>query len=161
MKFIDLSIPCTREEYLDTVRSNREVNAGVRFGEDGSYPTAEIKEGKHRLRIRCRMVGGATRDNGFFFGTYFTGTLRERDGGCRLRGIILTEPLLHLIWLAVIVYYIITCIQIGGISIVPIFLSILMFFMFRPEYKKQGILARYLTRAAHRVRLSEDTDKTL
>ena len=155
MKFIDLSIPCTREEYLDTVRDNREVNAGVRFGEDGAYPTAEIKEGKRRLRIRCRMVGGASRDNGFFFGTYFSGTLRERDGGCRLRGVVVTEPILHLIWIAVVLYFVITCIQVGGISLIPIFLSLLMFFMFKPEYKKQGILIRYLSRAARRARRSD------
>lgn len=155
MKFINIHAACTKEEYLETVRDNRVVNAGVRFSEDNSYPTAEVKTGRRSVRIRCRMVGGATRDNGFFFGTFFFGTLREREDGCRLRGVIVTEPLVHLIWLAVVVYYIITCIRIGGISLIPIFLSLLMFFMFRPEYKKQGILARYLSRAAHRVKNQE------
>ena len=152
MKFIQLSVDSTAQEYLDTVRDNRVVNEGVRFGKENAYPTAEIREGKRHLRIRCRMVGGATRDNGFIFGTFFFGTLRQKNDGCRLRGVIVTEPLIHLIWIAFIVYYVITCIQIGGISLVPIFLSLLMFFMFKSEYKKQGILARYLARAAHRVR---------
>lgn len=156
MKFINYTAPCSRQSFLDTVRDNRIVNAGVRFGEDGAYPTAEVKEGKRSVRIRCRMVGGATRDNGFFFGTFFFGSLGERDGSCRLRGVIVTEPLVHLVWLAIVLYFVITCIQIGGISLVPIFLSILMFFMFRPEYKKQGILARYLARAARRVEHSAD-----
>lgn len=155
MKLIDYTIASTKEEFLDTVRDNRVVNASVRFGEDGAYPTAEIKEGKRHLRIRCRMVGGATRDNGFLFGTFFWGTLRERDHASRLRGIIVTEPLLHLLWAAIVAYFVITCIQLGGISLIPVFLSILMFFMFKPEYKKQGILARYLARAAQRVKRSE------
>ena len=151
MKLVKLDIHTAREEFLDIVRDNRIVNEGVRFGEDGAVPTAEIKERRSLVRIRCRMVGGASRDNGFFFGTFFLGTLKEKDGATRMRGVIVTEPLVHLIWLAIVVYFITVCINIGGISLVPIFLSLLLYAMFRPEYKKQPVLYRYLQRAARRA----------
>ena len=152
MKLVKFKFDATREEYLTTIQDNRIVNEGVTFGDDGATPTAEIKEGKHRVRIRCRMVGGASRDNGFFFGTFFTGTMKEKEDGLHVKGVIVTEPLVHLIWLAIVVYFIIVCFQVGGISLVPIFLSLLLFFMFRPEYKKQKILFRYLIRAAKRTK---------
>ena len=151
MKFVKLNINTTKEEYLNIVRDNRIVNEGVRFGEDGAFPTAEVKEGKRFTKIRCRMVGGPSRDNGFFFGTFFLGTLKEKEGKTRLRGIIVTEPLVHLIWLAIVVYFVIVCINLGGVSLVPIFLSLLLYAMFRPEYKKQPVLYRYLHRASRRA----------
>ena len=150
MKRVNFKINSTREKFLETVRDNRIVNEGMAPMEDGSSPTAEIKEGKHLVRIRCRMVGGASRDNGFFFGTFFRGTVKEKEDGLYVRGWILTEPIVHLIWLAIVVYFVIVCIQVGGISLIPIFLSLLLYFVFKPEYRKQNVLFRYLIRAAKR-----------
>ena len=150
MKFVNFKINSERTPFLDTVRDNRIVNEGISPAEDGAFPTAEVKEGKHLVRIRCRMVGGASRDNGFFFGTYFKGSVKEREDGLHIRGVIVTEPIVHLIWLAIVIYFIIVCFQVGGISLIPIFLSLLLYFVFKPEYKKQNILFRYLIRAAKR-----------
>ena len=152
MKLVKFKINSSRNAYLDIVRDNRIVNEGITPAEDGAVPTAEIKEGKHLVRIRCRMVGGASRDNGFFFGTYFRGTLKEKEDGLYVRGWIVTEPIVHLIWLAIVVYFVIVCFQVGGISLIPIFLSLLLYFVFKPEYRKQNILFRYLIRAAKRSR---------
>ena len=150
MKLVHFKIDTTKEKFLDTVRDNRVVNEGMAPAEDGAVPTAEVKEGKRLVRIRCRMVGGASRDNGFFFGTFFRGTLKEKDEGLYVRGWIVTEPIVHLIWLAIVVYFVIVCFQVGGISLIPIFLSLLLYFVFKPEYRKQNILFRYLIRAAKR-----------
>ena len=152
MKLVKFKINSSRNAYLDIVRDNRIVNEGITPAEDGAVPTAEIKEGKHLVRIRCRMVGGASRDNGFFFGTYFRGTLKEKEDGLYVRGWIVTEPIVHLIWLAIVVYFVIVCFLVGGISLIPIFLSLLLYFVFKPEYRKQNILFRYLIRAAKRSR---------
>ena len=150
MKFISISVPASREELLATVQDNRLVNEGVRFPEGQGTPTAELKAGKSLVRVRCRMVGAASRDNGFLFGTALVGRMRERDGVTTLSGVILTEPVLHLVWLGIVVYYLITCIRVGGISLFPIFLSLLFLFTFRSEYRKQEYLRRYLHRAARR-----------
>ena len=150
MKFVNFKINTTRERFLDTVRDNRIVNDGMAPSEDGASPTALVKEGKHLVRIRCRMVGGASRDNGFFFGTYFKGTVKEKEDGLHVRGLIVTEPIIHIFWLAIVIYFIIVCFQVGGISLIPIFLSLLLYFVFKPEYKKQNVLFRYLIRAAKR-----------
>ena len=150
MKFVNFKIQTSREAFLNTVRDNRIVNDGIAPREDGAVPTAEVKEGKHLVRIRCRMVGGASRDNGFFFGTYFKGSVKEKEDGLHVRGLIVTEPILHLAWLAIVIYFITVCFRVGGISLIPIFLSLLFYFVFKPEYQKQSVLKSYLIRSAKR-----------
>ena len=150
MKFVSISVPSTREEFLATVKDNRLVNEGVRFPEGQGAPTAEVKAGKSLVRIRCRMVGAASRDNGFLFGTALLGRIRERDGVTKLRGVIVTEPILHLLWLGILVYFVVTCIRLGAISPFPILLSLMFLLVFRSEYRKQEYLRRYLHRAARR-----------
>lgn len=151
MKLISISVPTSREEFLATVTDNRLVNEGVRFPEGQGAPTAEVKAGKSLVRIRCRMVGGASRDNGFLFGTALVGRIKERDGVTTLRGLILTEPILHLLWLGILVYFVFTCIRLGGISPFPILLSVMFLLLFRSEYRKQEYLCRYLYRAQRRL----------
>lgn len=151
MKRIRYTVNASREQLLAMISDNRRVNEGVRVPEGVGLPTAEISERGRLVRIRCRLVGGASRDNGFLFGTAFLGTVRESEEGTTLSGIIVTEPLMHLVWLAVVVYFVIACISVGGINLVPIFLSVFMFLLFRPEYKKQDMLFRYLIRAAKRL----------
>ena len=151
MKRIRCTVNASREQMLAKISDNRFVNAGVRFPEGMGTPTAEIREHGRLLRIRCRLIGGASQDNGFLFGTAFLGTVRENGECSTLSGVIVTEPLMHLVWLAAVVYFIIACVQIGGINLVPLFLSVFMYLLFRPEYKKQQILYNYLIRAANRI----------
>ena len=151
MKRIHYTVNATPEALLTLVADNRRVNDGIRFPEGTGAPTAEIRSRGAFVRIRCRMVGGASRDNGYLFGTAFLGTLRATEQGSVLSGLIVTEPLLHLAWLAITIYYVIACISVGGINLVPIFLSLFMYLFFRPEYQKQEVLFRYLLRAAKRL----------
>ena len=152
MKRIRYTVNATREQLLRAIEDNRRTNEGVHFPDGKGLPTAQIRQHGRITRIRCRLVGGASRDNGFLFGTAFLGTLRESEQGTTLSGVILTEPMMHLVWLAIVVYFVIACITIGGINLVPIFLSLFMYLLFRPEYQKQQILFRYLIRAAKRLK---------
>ena len=152
MLFVNLTSNADKETLRAVIADDRIVNQGVKFDEKTGAPTARIRERGGLLRIRCVLIGGASKDNGYLFGTAFLGTLKQTPSGTRLRGVIITEPLLHLIWALALAYFVYMCFAVGGISLVPIFLSLLVYFMFREEYRKQGILKRYLARAAKRAR---------
>ena len=97
------------------------------------------------------MIGGPTKDNGFFVGTYFSGRLSEKDGRTKLKGIITTAPIYHLFLIALVVVFIIQCFRLRGFSVIPPIIIIFDIFMFKNEFKKQGYIKRYLYRAARRM----------
>ena len=78
MKLIDLSAECERARMLDIIRDSAFVNDRVQFDEKKGRPNIKVKEKGERITIKCEMVGGATRDNGFLIGTYFSGKLVEK-----------------------------------------------------------------------------------
>lgn len=151
MRLIRLSAPLPREALLEMIRDNARTNQGVHFDERYGIPRMHVRERGDRLRIRCEMTGRATRDNGFLVGTYFSGRLRERDGVTTLRGVILTSPLYHVLWLVLVGVFIFQCFRLSGFSVVPICLTVFEYFMFRDEFRKQGVIARYLSRAFRRA----------
>ena len=53
--------------------------------------------------------------------------------------------------LVLIALFIVQCFRLRGISVVPPILVIFDLFMFKNEFKKQGIIKRYLNRAARRI----------
>lgn len=152
MKRISIRTPLAREDILSALRDAPTVNEGLTFDDREGSPSVQIREGRgERVRVRCYMLGGASRDNGYVQGTFFTGRIRERDGVTHLCGSIMTEPIFHVLWLALIAFFIVTCIQRAALSVVPVCLIVFVFFMFRKEYRKQEYLRRYILRAIHRL----------
>lgn len=156
MKLVKITTAVPRDELLSNIKNHQLVNNGVVFDEKIGRPTMKVKERGNRLRITCELVDRATKDNNFLVGTYFTGKLTERGGVTTLSGVILTAPIYHLILFGLFVAFIVMCIQKGGFSVLPVFLVAFDFIMFNTEFKKQGIIKRYLYRA---TRITEKANK--
>ena len=147
MKYVKIRSDLPGEKLLETIRDSEFVNRDVQFNSNKGKPQMTVKEKGNRLRITCSYIGGASRDNGFLVGTYFTGKLTERDGVTTLSGWLLTAPVYHLALFAILVFFVVQCFRLGGFNPVPIILFLFSIFMFRDEYRKQGIIYRYLLRA--------------
>lgn len=151
MKIVKLDSYASRDNLLGVIRNSELVNDKVKFDENKGKPTVQVKDNGKRIRIKCQMVGGPTKDNGFLEGTYFLGTLKERDGVTRLRGVILTAPIYHTILALILALYVYRCISLGAFNPVPLILLAFSLFMFRSEFEKQGTIERYLNRAFRRA----------
>ena len=81
MLFVNLTSNADKETLRAVIADDRIVNQGVKFDEKTGAPTARIRERGKLLRIRCELIGGASKDNGYFFGTAFLGTLKEAPSG--------------------------------------------------------------------------------
>ena len=121
--------------------------------DDESFRTAKgraniiIKERGEGVKMKCRMIDGPTKDNSFLEGTTFYGSVKERNGVTKVKGIVVTAPIYHFIIIALLVVLVIRCIALAAINPVPIILAIFSVFMFKDEYKKQGIIKRYIFKA--------------
>ena len=151
MKFVKLTSNLSSKELLSVIKNQALVNEGVKFNEEKGRPVMKITEKNARLFIRCEMVGGPTRDNGFIVGTSFFGKITEKNGRTTVSGIITTAPLYHAAMLALVGFFIYQCFRLGGISIVPVCIALVGFLLTKDEYKKQGIIHRYLLRAFRRA----------
>lgn len=152
MKFVRLESRLSPDEILEVLKDNEFVNSGVKF--ENYVPEMRVKQSKkdpRRIRVTCEMKNTATKDNGFLVGTYFSGKLRCKDGRTSLRGHILTAPIYHLILAILVVFFIYRCITVGGFNPIPVILVIFDIFMFWREFKKQGMIQRYLIRAFRRA----------
>ena len=151
MKFIKLESAASRNELLSTIQNSDLVNDRVKFEDGKGKPHVHLKEKGNRLKIKCEMVGGPTKDNGFLEGTYFVGKLTEKSGTTRLRGIILTAPIYHTFLVLLLAFYVYRCISLGAFNPVPLILLAFSLFMFKGEFEKQGTIERYLKRAFKRA----------
>lgn len=152
MKFINIRCEATKERFLSQLSDNEGTNKNVKFDDEKrGKPYIRIKENGDKLTVRCQYVGGTSKDNGFLEGTYFKGKIVEREGYSEIKGVILTAPIFHFIMLVLIGVFIYQCIRLGGISPVPICIVIFDIFMFWGEFHKQGIIERYIARAARRA----------
>ncbi len=151
MRFVRLKTTVPAREMKKILSDPERVNENVRFDEKRGTPKMKPTFRDDRLRVKCEMLNRPTKDNGFLVGTYFTAKVSERDGVTTLSGIIVTEPIFHLIFLALFVYFVILCFSVGGFSVVPICLCVFVVVMFWKEYQKQGIIERYLARAFRRA----------
>lgn len=147
MKFINYKIGATRDEVMSVLKDSNRVVAEENFQSPKGKPNITVKERGNSIKMRCQMIDGPSKDYGFLEGTYFKGTVKEKDGVTTVRGIIVTAPIYHLIILALIVLLVIQCFRLGGINLVPILLTIFSLIMFKDEFKKQGIIKRYIFRA--------------
>lgn len=152
MKLINYKTAAPREELLSLIKDSNRVNEKVKFDEKRGRPQMFVKERKKSLTVTCRYIGGNSRDDGFIIGTFFWGRLTEKNGVTHLSGIILTAPLFYAAILGLLVYSIIADIMKGGFNPVAVIIAAFSYLMFRPEFQKQGVIARYLYRA---VRMSE------
>ncbi len=155
MKRVKIQSTLPREQLLEMMKNSELVNRDVQFNSNKGKPQMKIKEKGDRLRITCSYVGGVSRDNGFLVGTYFTGRLTEKNGVTTLKGWLLTAPLYHLVLFAIMAIFIVQCIRLGGFNPVPIILFAFSIFMFKDEYRKQGIIYRYLLRAHRKAEQSD------
>ena len=147
MTFVNYKIGATREEVKSTLFNNNLVVEAENYDTSKGKPKMHFKEKGDRVKIKCEMTGRPTKDNGFLEGTYFIGKIKEIEGGTKIRGVILTAPIYHLVFIILFAFSILQCIKVGGISPIPIILVIFDIFMFYGEFKKQGIIKRYIFRA--------------
>ena len=147
MLFVNYKISAQREEVLAIIRNNNLVVEAENYDTSKGKPKMHVKEKGERLKIKCEMTDRPTKDNGFLEGTYFIGKVNEKEGITRVKGIILTAPIYHLLFLILFSYFVFQCVNVGGISPIPIILVIFDVFMFYGEFKKQGLIKRYIFRA--------------
>ncbi len=148
MKFVNIKSSCSREHLYSMLCDSERVNKHVKFDEKTGRPHIKLSERFGLLFMTCEMIGGSGRDNGFLVGTFFVGKLSSKGDGSRLRGLILTAPLYHLALIGFCIYFLIQSFIVGGITLVPILLVVFNYFLFKDEFKKQGIIKRFAHRAA-------------
>ena len=97
MQFINIDFNAPKSEVLAMIKDNERVNKNIRFDDDQARPLMKIREKENgKIKINCEMIGGPTKDNGFFVGTYFSGKLKEKNGVTKLKGVITTAPIFHI-----------------------------------------------------------------
>ena len=151
MKIIHLKVDAPRDELVSMLKNNDAVNKNVKFNTGKGIPHIHLKENGERIKLTCEYMGGATKDNAFFNGTRFSGKITEKDGCSTVKGVVTTAPIFHLCLAIMFVAFIVFCIVRKGFSVVPICLIVFDVFMYWNEFKKQGIIQRYLYRAAKRL----------
>ena len=152
MKFIKIASELPKEELLRALSDNEFVNGGVQF--DGYVPEMRVKKGKNnpdKIRITCELKNTATKDNGFLVGTYFSGKFKEKNGVTYLKGHITTAPIYHFVLALLVVFFIYRCITLKAFNPTPVILVIFDLFLFWREFKKQGLIERYIYRAFRRA----------
>ncbi len=147
MLFASYSINASKEEVMNVLRDNNRVVEAEKFDTTHGKPRMHLKEKGRRLKIKCEMTERPTKDNGFLEGTYFLGSVKEKGGRTSVKGIILTAPIYHFLFLLCFSFFIFRCISIGGISPIPFILVIFDIVMFYREFKKQRLIKRYIFRA--------------
>ena len=147
MLFINYDIHASVEDVLSSLKENNIIVEQEKYDTKSGTPRMHVKQNGEKIKIGCEFTGRATKDNAFLEGTYFVGRLRQSGDVASLRGIILTAPIYHAILAIIFGLFIYQCISLGGFSPVPIILLAFSIFMFRDEFKKQGIIKRYIFRA--------------
>jgi hypothetical protein len=132
---------------MSVLSDNNLVVNEEKFDTENGKPKFTVRENKSIVRVKCEMTERATKDNGFLEGTYFIGTVKEREERTYVRGIIWTCPIYHLVVLFLIGLFIYQCFALGGINPVPIILVAFSFIMLSGEFKKQSMIKRYILRA--------------
>ena len=152
MKLINLRSTKAPQELLRAISDNSFVSDGVKFNDKGTRPHMHVKDkGNGKIKIKCEIMGGPTKDNGFLEGTYFKGRIKEYEGGSKISGIIVTAPIFHLVLVVLSLIIIAQCIFLKAFNPIPLFAIIFDLFMFYNEFKKQGYIQRYLMRAISRL----------
>ncbi len=154
MRLVNHLFDCKREELTEILKDSKRVNEKVKFDERLGTPHIHYSEKGQRVILKCEYMDRPTKDNGFIYGTRFSGKITEEDCGCRIKGIITTEPIYHIVFAILFLILTVTSIYVGGIGgfAVPVCLIITEIFMYKDEFKKQGIIDRYIQRAYKRLK---------
>ena len=147
MLFVNYKINAPRERLLGIMKNSERVVSEENYDLSKGIPKMHVKEKGSALKIKCEMTGRPTKDNGFLEGTYFKGTLKEKNGVTSVRGMILTAPIYHFLLLLIFSYFIYLCFSLGGFSVIPVLLLVFDIFMFKDEFKKQRLIKRYIFRS--------------
>lgn len=147
MKFIRYKTTASKEELLSVLSNNDKVNQGISLETKKGTPHMHVKENSGKIKIKCEYIGRAVKDNAFIDGTVFRGKITERSGATEIKGLISTAVIFHTVLIAFFIAFIAICIARKGFSIVPVCLVAFDIFMYKDEFKKQGIIERYLYRA--------------
>ena len=118
-----------------------------------------VKEKSEKITVTCEMINRPTKDNGFLVGTYFKGTLKEKDGITTLKGAIVTAPIYHIVWFSLLCVLIWQCFYHAAISAVPILFVAFEVIMYSQEFRKQGYIKRYFERAFSRLYREKNAQK--
>ena len=160
MLFVKYDIHAPLDEVKSSLRENEQIIEDEKIDTSKGFPKIHIKEKGEKIKIKCEYTGRARKDNGFLEGTYFSGKLFESDGVTKIRGIIITAPIYHTILLLLFAFFIYKCISLEAISIVPVCLVLFSIFMFLDEFRKQGIIKKYIFRAFKNTFLRLQTRKS-
>ena len=150
MKFVKIRTRASSESILAMLFDNDRTNKGVRFDEKYGKPTFHLKEKDGRLRLKCEYIGGASKDNAFLDGTAFRGKITERGGVTTVSGVITTAFIFHMLIAVLLGVFVYQCINLGGFNPTPLCLLAFDIFMYYKEFKKQGLIKRYIERAVRR-----------
>lgn len=151
MKFIRYKTEASKEELLAMLSDNEKLNKGASEENKKGTPHMHVKEIGGKIKIKCEYIGGATKDNAFIDGTSFRGRITEKNGATELKGVISTAVIFHTVLALFFIAFIAVCIAKQGFSIVPICLILFDVFMYKDEFKKQGIIERYIAKAIKRL----------
>lgn len=147
MLFVNFDIEAQKDLLLSKILDNDAVVSAENYDTTNGKPKMHIKNKAERLKIKCEMTERSTKDNGFIEGTFFFGSIKEKGGRTKVSGIILTEPIYHLIFILLLGIVIYRAIVMVAIPITAIFLVLFDLMMFRGEFKKQSLIKRYIFRA--------------
>jgi hypothetical protein len=152
MKIIKIYSEASKEELIKSLYDRERTNKNVVFNDKRGTPLMKVSQKADRITVTCEFVGGATRDNSFFEGTTrFRGNVKEYENGSVISGVITTAPIFHAFLILFFVASVVAMIVMRGFNAVPICLIIFDVFMHKDEFRKQGIIARYISRAAKRA----------
>ena len=148
MRIINYDINAPRSEVMAALSENDKIIEQEQFDSSCGKPKMHIEEkGNDRVKIKCEYIGSGRKDNAFLEGTYFLGSIFQRNDRCFVRGILVTAPIYHAVIAVLLILFIGKCVSLGGFSPVPIIALAFSFLMYRNEFKKQKIIKRYIFRA--------------
>ncbi len=140
MKFVKIIAEATRERVLEVLENPEMASGKSKYDERRGKPNIKTKTKGNWLYATCEMVGGYKKDNGFLVGTYFLGRMKEKDGKTYIGGVVVTSPIYHLLLLGFCIFFIVRAILTLSFNFLPVVLSLFSLFMFKDEFKKQGII---------------------
>ena len=98
MKIVKLTSSRSSDELIAAISDNHFVSDGVKFNDNATKPHMHVKTKENgSMKIRCEILGGPSKDNGFLEGTYFKGKITSYSGGSLIKGVIVTAPIFHLL----------------------------------------------------------------
>lgn len=147
MLFVNYDISADIDHLYSNISDNDKIVTAENYDIKNGKPKMHVKRRENRLKIKCEMTEIGTKDNAFLEGTYFLGSLKEKNGRSSVRGVILTAPIYHFVFLVLLGIVIYQSIIMVAIPITAIFLVLFDIMMFKGEFSKQSLIKRYIFRA--------------